>query len=543
MQLKRIETVSCDVLVIGGGGAGLRAAIAASLAGVDVMMASKSRIGLSTNTYISKAIMAVAGSGEPVDNAAIHQEDTLQGGRFLNDRAMVAGIAERMGDEALFLKECGVRFGMEKNRFKVLHVPGHRHPRHLFGENWSGRDLVIPLRNRAQALGVRFAEHLFITRLFTETGRIMGAAGITGDGGFLEIRAKTVILATGGYAQIYLNTNNAPGITGDGQALAYDLGLTLKDMEFVQFYPTAMGRRGSRLLLNEKLLAQKGVTLENTDGEDIFVKNNILDRMAVTRDQLVRLVMQEIGENEDGRQHVVMNLSGLSSEAAGQMVQILPEAYRKGQRIFPVAPTTHFCMGGVVTDARCGTAIEGLYAAGEAAAGAHGANRLGGNALAEIFAMGGLAGAAAAADSKKMEPPYFSESLAVAEKHRLEKQGDAEGISPKAAIRELKTMMWEKAGVIREEKGLKFALDRVVGAEKPVAIKTRVDLIRYLEFRNMQRVSEMVCRAALERTESRGSHYRSDFKKEDSQNWIRSILIRKSASGMDCRRGELGTEK
>ena len=532
MRLKNLETVSCDVLVVGGGGAGLRAAIAARLKDADVMMVSKSRIGHSANTYISKAVMAVAGCGEPLDNAGIHQEDTIEGGRFLNDRAMVAAIAGRMGAEASFLKACGVKFGMEGERFKILQVPGHRYPRHLFGENWRGSDLVLPLIHRARELGVRFTEHFFVTRLFSSDGQVAGAAGVTDNGCFLAIRAKTVILATGGYAQIYLNTNNAPGITGDGQALCYDLGVSLKDMEFVQFYPTAMGRRGSHLLLNERLLAQKGVTLENCDGEDIFKRNNISDPMAVTRDLLAQLVIKEINGKKSSQRHVIMNLTGLSPEVAGALAPILPGAYRKGQRAFPVLPTTHFCMGGVATDDRGGTSIAGLFAVGEVAAGAHGANRLGGNALAEIFAMGAVAGETSAALAKKEQ--FFSiRRQAEDEKKRLEKIGAETGAGPRQLIRDLKNVMWEKAGIVREEGGLKQALAQIGKPTPVVRVRTPYDLIKYLEYKNMTRVAEMVCRAALERTESRGSHFRTDFPEENNHSWIRNIVLRKGVSGME----------
>ena len=251
MKLKLQKMLNCDVLVIGGGGAGLRSAIAAKKNHANVLLVSKSRLGRATNTYISKAVIAASGWGVPEDNKDVHMDDTIKGGRFLNDQSKVAMIAERIGPEIAFLKECGVNFTMQDGSPQLLKIPGHLYARHVHGENWTGSDLVLPLIRRARQMGVRSKDHVFVTRLLASDGHITGAAGVTPDGDFVVIRAKTVVLATGGFAHIFLNTNNASGITGDGLALAYELGVALKDMEFVQFYPTAMGKRGSRLLLYE----------------------------------------------------------------------------------------------------------------------------------------------------------------------------------------------------------------------------------------------------------------------------------------------------
>ncbi len=252
-MLKPQEMLKCDVLVIGSGGAGLRAAIVAGLKNANTLLVSKSKIGHPTNTYISKSIIAASGWGVPEDNKNVHMVDTIKGGRYLNDQEKVAMLAERAGKEVAFLKECGVNFEMEEGKPEVVKIPGHHYARHVHGENWTGSDLVKPLRRRAEAAGVRFEEHVFVTRLLTSEGKISGSTGMTAEGNFIAIQAKAVVLATGGYGQIYLNTNNAAGITGDGLALAYDAGIGLKDMEFVQFYPTARGKQGSRLILYEKM--------------------------------------------------------------------------------------------------------------------------------------------------------------------------------------------------------------------------------------------------------------------------------------------------
>ncbi|MBI4774833.1 MAG: FAD-binding protein [Deltaproteobacteria bacterium] len=532
MLLERQETLSCDVLVIGGGGAGLRSAIAAKAENADVLLVSKSGLGRAANTFISKSVIAATGWGTPDDTRDVHMTDTVIGGRFLNDQAMVARMVEQVGAEIAFLKECGVRFGMEGEKPRVFQIPGHSYPRHVYGENWIGRDLVLPLERRARKVGVRVAEHVFVSRFLASGGRVSGATGVTADGRFLTMQAKTIVLATGGYAQIFLNTNNAPGIAGDGHALAYDLGVPLKEMEFVQFYPTAMGERGNQLVLYEKILPQTGVVLRNEAGEDILRRNG-LDPLRVTRDQLAQLVMKEIGDDGRERNGVFMDLEALPEEIAGQLAQILPSQWWKGRKTFKVAPTAHFCMGGVATDEHGETCLNGLFVAGEAAAGMHGANRLGGNALAEVFAMGSRVGGKAAQRAREIGMSPVPRQAVKEEKSRLEDARSEQGSSPKRLARELKELMWYKAGVIRREDDLREALRRFGNLESRIAVASPADLIRLMEFQNMRLVAEMVCRAALERTESRGSHFRVDYPEEDNRNWLKNIVLRKGAQGME----------
>ncbi|MBR9980665.1 MAG: FAD-binding protein [Desulfatitalea sp.] len=529
MRLNQEEVVLCDVLVIGGGGAGIRAAIAAKATGARVMMASKYRIGQSSNTNISKGIIACSGLGQSEDNSEVHATDMMSGGRFLNDAPKVAEITRRAVSEISFLQKCGVAFGMDGQKFRLMHTSGHRFPRHIYGENWKGSDIVVPLKRYAKEMGVIFMEHIFITRILTSDKGVAGACGVTPAGDLIPFQATAVVLATGGYAHVFRNTNNAPGITGDGQALCYDLGVPLQDMEFVQFYPTARGKNGTKLLLNEKLLVQPGVMLKNQHGEDILKKHGITDFMSLTRDHLAQLMMRESQEGT-----VYFDIEALSNEKAIPLTPLLPAPWWKGRKIFPVVPTAHFCMGGVKTDALGQTSLQGLFAVGEVSAGAHGANRLGGNALAEIFTMGAVAGAAAGTDALAARPSRMIGPMAKDEKLRLEETCSSTGLPPAHAMRELKELMWTNAGIIRCPEGLNYASALLRHPCPEIRITSSPELIHYLEYLNMRVVSKMVCMAALKRTESRGSHYRIDFPGEDNEQWLKNIVVQKESSGMVC---------
>lgn len=536
MWFKTQSPAACDVLIIGGGGAGLRAAIAAASEGADVLMISKARIGFASNTYLSKAVMASSGWGAPEDGSRIHGEDTLSAGRFLNDPGMVALLTERIHGESRKLMDWGAAFNCDENGSPaVIKVAGHTYARHLFGKNWKGSDLVLPLRRKAVESGVRFLEKAFVTALIKSGDKVCGAAAMTVKGEFLPLKARSVVLTTGGFGQVFLNTNNAPGITGDGHALAVEAGASLQDMEFVQFYPTALGKRGSRLFLYEKILMQDGAAIKNRAGEDILKKHGLSSPDKVTRDQFCQCMVKE--EMASPGQPIFMDLQDMSEEAAKELAALIPPAYFEGQTAFPVIPTTHFCMGGVVVDQNCETACPGLFAAGEVCAGAHGANRLGGNALAEVMAMGSLAGEAAARYARTRDEVIMEKDWAQKEKSRLENLFSDQGPRPSDLVHALKKTMWANAGIVRDRDSLETALS-VLKKQKNEAcrVNTPGDLIRFLEFRNMSLVGEAVCRSALERTESRGSHFRKDFPDENDHDWLRNVRLKKTSSGFELGR-------
>jgi succinate dehydrogenase/fumarate reductase flavoprotein subunit len=527
MKLGQLDVVTCDVLIIGGGGAGLKAAIAARETGADVVLVSKAHAGYANNTMLSKATFAApSGWSNPQDNPEVFLKDAVAGGRFINDKALLSAIAKEAGLQVPFLEKCGVKFLESKGQPLAIQVPGHSFARHVRVREGNGSGLVLPLIKYAAQIGVRFAESIFITRLLTSKGgRIAAAEGMTRNGKVIAFLSKCFVLATGGFGQIFLHTNNAPGISGDGLALAFEAGVPLKDMEFIQFYPTAAGKMGTRIVLYEDLVLRGQATLKNAEGDDIVIKHGLDDVMKMTRDRLARAIMQEVLEGRGVQGGVVMDLSRASESNLLTYRSLFKIAHQKD---FIVSPTTHFCCGGIMIDANGETQIEGLFAAGEVCAGAHGANRLAGNALAEVFAMGGIAGKMAARKAKALELPPLPEKQITAERDRLESLGSGGYDNLRQLRRTLKETMWFEAGIIRHAKGLNRALGKIEALRSEIAslrLTNFKELIRALELQNMLFSAEVVCRAALIRSESRGAHYRSDYPAENNQDWLKNIVI------------------
>jgi len=539
MPFKSYDTSACDVLIIGGGGAGLRAAIEAKERGADVIVDSKSRVGYGSNTFISKGTFAAAtGWKEHRDNPEVHMKDSVVGGCFINEQRLLKVVTQEAGDQIAFLEKCGIKFFKRQGKIIITHTPGHSYSRHVRGEHQTGRDFTLPLREYANRIGIRFAERVFITKVFTSRDRIAAATGITQDGRFLTFAATCIILATGGFAQVYLHNNNAAGMTGDGHALAFELGIPLKDMEFIQFYPTALGPLGRRLFLYEAFVFQAGAVMRNAQGDDIVAKHGLSDTMVMTRDRLTRAIMHEILERRDVAGGILIDLATIPEERLDNLRHLLPATIPPDKKELIASPTTHFCMGGIIIDENAETSIQGLFAAGEVCAGVHGANRLGGNALAEVFTMGGIAGKHAALHAQKIRQPHVPEKEVHEEKSRLEKllstgEGDLREVR-----QNLKKIMWFKAGIIRKKEDLGEALERIGELTEylpRVQVRDGRGLVKYLEVCNMLLLSEVVCRAALVRTESRGAHYRSDYPEEDNNKWLKNIIIHKQDSTMNLK--------
>ena len=517
MMLTEPEFLVCDVLIVGSGGAGLRAAIEAKLAGANVFLASKSPVGLGNNTAISKASVPAAGVGDKHDSPEAHLKDTLTSGRFMNDKAIAEKICREAVNDVPSLEKYGIRFQKKENEFVIRKVPGHSYGRHLSAGNRSrGVDLTIPLKAYAADIGIGFIERCFISHLFVNENGIT-ATGISREGKFWAIQAETVVLATGGYAQIYLHCDNAAGSTGDGVALAFNLGVPLRDMEFVQFYPTAISS-GAYMIAYETFVANYGAPIKNNLGENIIKKYGLADPLVMTRDKLSQAIMREIMEGRDIDGGVIMDLSGMSDKDLRERGAVLPESVM-GKTEFIVTPTSHFSIGGISIDAECRTSIPGLFACGEVTGGAHGANRLAGNALAEIFVMGRTAGKNAAQMALSSPRGKQDTSAVFVEKDRLESLiAGQDDNQLKESIKVLKETMWQNVGIIRNQTGLENALkriDQIKSDSARVKVSSVENLIALLEFNNMLLLAQVIAKASLLRTETRGAHYREDYPGED----------------------------
>ncbi len=530
---KGSQRFECDVLVIGGGGAGLRSAIEAREHGARVIVVSKTKVGYGNNTIMSKAILTSPGWGDHGDNPQVYLQDTVSGGRYINDQKLVQVMAAEAGRQPSILESYGASFSKKDNKFDLLAIPGHTYARDVQGKTHKGKDYMLPLLSYAREKGVDFVDRIFITRLCAANNRIAAVTGISEAGDFVVFEAKCVILATGGYSQIYYNSSNTPGINGDGLALAYELGLPLKDMEFVQYYPTASGKRGNNLLLYEGFLFN-GAVLKNSDNENILSKHGLNDPQTITRDLLAQTIFKEIRDGLGVENGVIMDLSAVSDERLNQLKPMLPQGVFE-KRTCVVSPTTHHSMGGVVIDSSTRTSLPGLYGVGEVCGGMHGANRLAGNALAEIFAMGGIAGRSAAVNAKENEKSSLPEEQIEQERERLESLFSETGEDSISLIKSLKKMMWLRAGIVRSSEDLEKALARIEelrSKSRRCRVATPKDLMHSIGLQNMLLLSEMVCRSALLRTETRGSHCRSDYPQEDNGNWLKNIVIRKENDEM-----------
>jgi fumarate reductase (CoM/CoB) subunit A len=524
MRLKDPEYIACEVLVIGGGAAGIRAAIAAREQGASVLMVCKSGVGLGNNTVLAKGGLSAALVEE--DSPDIHMQDTLKAGCFINDAKLVSIMTSRMRNELSFLKKSGIRFQQDGKNILVQSAGGHSQRRFLRSEKSCGSDFTIPLRAYALKIGVKFLERVFISRLFIEEKEAIGAFGLGREGSLFVFHTRAIVLATGGLGQVYLHTDNAVSTTGDGYALAFYSGISLKDMEFIQFYPTTI--RGVRILNYQSFVINAGAVIRNSLGEDVLSKHGLTNPLIMTRDRAARALMSEILEKHDVQGGLIMDISSVTEANFKRYHHLLPPEAILGKKEFIVVPTAHFTMGGVVIDEEAMTSIGGLFACGEVTGGIHGANRVSGNALSEAFTIGALSGDNAAFFAKGRSIKKADSVDVIKEKERLE---SLLGYDDDKSIVELKSSLkditWHDMGIIRSKSGLERTINGIKELRfKALAVRpdTAKGLIKRLEIENMLLSAEMVSKAALARTESRGAHYRHDYPQEDP-DWLANIFI------------------
>lgn len=533
MELKTPQTIETDVLILGSGGAGLRAAIEARKLGVEVLLVSKSKIGLGNNTAISgSGIAAGTGWRAPADSPALHFKDTLIAGRYMSNQRLVELMTQEIGPELLELESFGIRFRKQGETFHMALMAGHAHPRNVFGDKAVGTDLTLPLRDYAMNKGIVLWSGVLITGLLVTDQEATGAVGLDDDGGLYLFKAKSIILASGGAGQIYLRTSNAAGSTGDGYVLALEVGVPMVDMEFVQFSISGPNA--------EMFCAREGAVIRNALGENILEKYDISDPLRMTRDAVSRAIMMEIqaGRSDDG-ETLILDTSTIGAERFEKLRVLLPKNTPPNKRHFPLGLFSHFFMGGAKINDRTETGIDRLFAAGEVCAGVNGANRLGGNALAETFVFGKIAGQMAAQRAGAGEKAPEARKEISQEVDRLRAVASLDGGEEIKAIRNLlKTTLWNKAGIIRNEEGLQGALREIadlMARLKKVSVMSGQNLSDALKLENMLKVADMVARSALLRTESRGAHYRSDFPKEDNNRWLKNIEISKRDGPLSLR--------
>jgi succinate dehydrogenase / fumarate reductase, flavoprotein subunit len=571
-----------DVLVIGAGGAGLRAAVEASAAGVKVAVICKSLLGKAHTVMAEGGIAAALADTDDRDNWQVHFADTMRGGQYLSSWRMAELHAKEAPARTRELEAWGALFDRTKDgRILQRNFGGHRYPRLAHVGDRTGLEMIRTLQDHGIHLGLDvFMEYTVVT-LLKYRDRIAGAFGYDRERGrFHLFRAKAVVLATGGTGRAYKITSNSWEYTGDGHSLAYHAGAGLMDMEFVQFHPTGMIWPPSvqGILVTESVRGEGGV-LRNKDGkrfmfEDIpplYVnqtakneeegwrytqgdKNANRPPELLTRDHVARCIRREVREGR-GSPHggVFLDIAWIKEKipnAAEHIKRKLPSMYHQFKQLadvditqvpMEVGPTMHYMMGGVRVDPDTQMSdVPGLFAAGECAAGLHGANRLGGNSLSDLLVFGKRAGEFAALFAKDNSlGEVNSAEVEAAEKMALkpfEQQGPE---SPFAVQASLQDTMQDLVGIVRQENEMLQALECIVEKLKARADRASVRGNREfnggwhtaIDLRHLLTVSEIITRAALERKESRGAHFRDDYPNKDDQYGTFNLVARKAADG------------
>src|SRR5438067_2333603 len=578
------ETHEHDVLVIGAGGAGLRAAIEASAAKVSVGLVCKSLLGKAHTVMAEGGIAAALANVDERDSWKVHFADTMRGGQYVNNWRMAELHAKESPDRVRELEAWGALFDRTKDgRILQSNVGGQRYPRLAHVGDRTGLEMIRTLQDHGIHQGIDVHMECTVVTLLQDGERVCGAFGYDRERGLLHVfRAGAVVLATGGIGKAYKITSNSWEYTGDGHALAYDAGAELMDMEFVQFHPTGMVWPPSvqGILVTEGVRGEGGVLLNKEGRRFLFddIPENYRSQTAadedegwrytqgdksarrppelLTRDHVARCIVREIREGR-GSPHggVFLDISWIKRRVqnAEQVIKKkLPSMYHQFMKLadiditkeaMEVGPTTHYIMGGVRVDAETQTStVPGLFAAGECAAGLHGANRLGGNSLSDLLVFGQRAGAHAAQFAKDHRAGRIDDGQVDEAARRtlapFEREAGADGAGPYRIQHELQEMMQELVGIVRREEEMRRALEELAKLRER-ASRIRVDGNRAynpgwhtaLDLRPLLTVSEAVARSALERRESRGAHFRDDLAKPDSAFSRLNVVVKKGPGG------------
>jgi succinate dehydrogenase / fumarate reductase flavoprotein subunit len=575
---QKYETHECDVLVVGAGGAGLRAAIEAHALGARTAIVCKSLLGKAHTVMAEGGIAAAMGNVWPEDNWQVHFRDTMRGGKLLNNWRMAQIHAQESPDRVLELEEWGALFDRTKDgRILQRDFGGHRYARLAHVGDRTGLEMIRTLQQHAVARGIDVFMECTIQRLLLDGDRVSGAVGYWRESGrFIVFKARSIVLATGGIGKIYKITSNSWEYTGDGISLALQAGADLIDMEMVQFHPTGMVWPPSvRGILVTESVRGDGGTLKNIAGErfmfnyvpDFFraetadnaqeadawyedKRNNRRTPDLLPRDEVARAINAEVKAGR-GTEHGGVFLDIASRRPADYIRKRLPSMYHQFKELadvditrepMEVGPTCHYMMGGVRVDAdTTATNVPGLFAAGEVAAGLHGANRLGGNSLSDLLVFGRRSGQYAAEYALGLNTQPKADDAAIEQTAcdmlaPFERTG-AE--NPYTIQSDLENCMQDLVGIIRVEDELVRALERIAEL-KDRAIHVRVEGNRHfnpgwhlaLALDSMLLVSDAVARSALVRKESRGGHTRSDYPDTDPRQAKINLVTRQTADGL-----------
>ena len=571
-----------DVLVIGAGGAGLRAAIEAAHSGASVGLICKSLLGKAHTVMAEGGVAAALANVDDRDSWRVHFADTMRGGQYLNNWRMAEIHAKEAPDRVRELEAWGAIFDRTPDgRILQRNFGGHKYPRLAHVGDRTGLEMIRTLQDYAVHQPIDVHMECTIVSLLKDGNRVAGALGYDRERGRFKVFAsKSVVLATGGIGRAFSVTSNSWEYTGDGHALAYNAGAALQDMEFVQFHPTGMvwppsvrgilvtegvrgeggilvNKEGRRFMFDDIPENYRNQTADNeeegwryTQGD----KNSRRPPELLTRDHVARCIMREVREGR-GSPHggVFLDISWIKaklSNAEDHIRKKLPSMYHQFKQLadiditkepMEVGPTTHYVMGGVRVDGDTQmSTVPGLFAAGEVGAGLHGANRLGGNSLSDLLVFGKRAGQYAAEFAGRQSSPRVDQeqfdAVTRAALEPFDRAGAAEG--PYQVQHDLQTMMQDLVGIVRREEEMRRALDGLL-ALRERARKVAVTGNREynpgwhtaLDLPNLLTVSEAVARSALERKESRGGHFRDDFPDKDAAFGKFNIVVRKGADG------------
>ncbi len=579
LDASEIQTIEHDVLVIGAGGAGLRAAIECSAQKLSTGVISKSLLGKAHTVMAEGGMAAAMGNVDARDNWKIHFRDTMRGGKFLNVWRMAELHAKQAPERVRELEEWGAVFDRTKDGLiSQRNFGGHRYPRLAHVGDRTGLELIRSLQDHGVHQGIDFHMECTALELLKDGDRIAGVLAYWRETGrFVVFRCKAAILATGGGGKAWHITSNSWEYTGDGIAMAYDAGAELMDMEFTQFHPTGMvwppsvrgtlvtegvrgdggilkNSKGERFMFSyipEKFAAETANTIEEAqkwlDGD----KNARRPPELLTRDEVARSITAEIKAGR-GSPHGGVFLDIASRRPADFIKRKLPSMYHQFKELaevditaepMEVGPTLHYFMGGVRVDADSQmSTVPGLFAAGECGAGLHGANRLGGNSLSDLIVFGKLSGTGAAEYIRGLtSTPKASDDLIVAGVRRATEflKRDS-GTNPYVLHDKLQETMQANVGIVRVKEELEKAIEDLEGLKKAAQTMKAPGSSQYnpgwheaLSMQSLLITSEIVARAALIREESRGAHTRNDFPGE-REEWLQyNVIVKKGASGME----------